>query len=157
MAILNRVMHTAPLADIIDHSTSDKRLGQWLPTANLTELRAYVRSHLETLFHPTSTARMAPLSDGGVVDPRLRVYGVQGLRIVDASVFPTITSGHTVSWLLTVSSSYPHGCCSELAHGIAFMLPRPWLTAAWSPCPCRVDLLLALCRCHVCRKSPMDD
>ena len=104
MAILNRVMHTAPLADIIDHSTSDKRLGQWLPTANLTELRAYVRSHLETLFHPTSTARMAPLSDGGVVDPRLRVYGVQGLRVVDASVFPTITSGHTVSWPLTSPS-----------------------------------------------------
>jgi len=114
MAILNRVMHTAPLADIIDHSVSDKRLGQWLPTANLTELRAYVRSHLETLYHPTSTARMAPLSDGGVVDPRLRVYGVQGLRVVDASVFPTITSGHTVSWFLPVSSSYPHGSCSEL-------------------------------------------
>lgn len=97
MAILNRVMHTAPLADIIDHSMSDKRLGQWLPAANLTELRDYVRSHLETLYHPTSTARMAPLSDGGVVDPRLRVYGVHGLRVVDASVFPTITSGHTVS------------------------------------------------------------
>jgi len=96
MAILTRVMHTAPLADIIDHTASDKRLGHWLPTANLAELRTYMRSHLETLYHPTSTARMAPLSDGGVVDARLRVHGVQSLRVVDASVFPTIVSGHTV-------------------------------------------------------------
>ncbi len=42
-------------------------------------------------------ARMAPRAEGGVVDPALRVYGVQGLRVVDASVFPTIVSGHTVS------------------------------------------------------------
>jgi choline dehydrogenase len=96
MAILTRVMHTAPLADIIDHSATDRRLGHWLPTASPTELRAYVRKYLETLFHPTSTARMAPLSDGGVVDARLRVHGVRALRVVDASIFPTIVSGHTV-------------------------------------------------------------
>lgn len=96
MAILTRVMHTAPLADIIDHSVTDRRLGHWLPTASPTELRAYVRKYLETLFHPTSTARMAPLSDGGVVDARLRVHGVRALRVVDASIFPTIVSGHTV-------------------------------------------------------------
>jgi choline dehydrogenase len=96
MTILTRVMHTSPLADIIDHTASDKRLGHWLPTANPAELRAYMRNHLETLYHPTSTARMAPFSDGGVVDARLRVHGVQSLRVVDASVFPKIVSGHTV-------------------------------------------------------------
>ncbi|KAG9042583.1 hypothetical protein FS837_010675 [Tulasnella sp. UAMH 9824] len=46
-------------------------------------------------YHPSCSARMAPLEDGGVVDTRLRVYGVQGLRIVDASVQPEIVSGHT--------------------------------------------------------------
>lgn len=106
MAILSRVMHTSPLADIIDHTESDKRLGHWLPAASPKEIRAYIRNHLETLYHPTSTARMAPLSEGGVVDVRLNVYGIRGLRIVDASIFPTITSGHTVR-LFTFSLLFP--------------------------------------------------
>ena len=42
---------------------------------------------------------MLPQSDGGVVDSRLRVYGVQGLRVVDSSIFPIIPDAHTqVSW-----------------------------------------------------------
>jgi choline dehydrogenase len=118
-------MRTAPLADIIDHTTTDKRLGTWLPTASPAELREYVRKYLETLYHPTSTARMAPLSDGGVVDARLKVHGVQGLRIVDASIFPMITSGHTVReftmslvmrWRL-VTASPPMSCLSWNDHG----------------------------------------
>jgi choline dehydrogenase len=49
-----------------------------------------------TIFHPVGTAKMGPASDPqAVVDARLRVHGVQGLRVVDASVMPTITSGNT--------------------------------------------------------------
>jgi choline dehydrogenase-like flavoprotein len=49
-----------------------------------------------TIFHPVSTAKMGVASDAmAVVDGRLRVMGVQGLRVVDASVMPTITSGNT--------------------------------------------------------------
>ena len=49
-----------------------------------------------TIFHPVGTAKMGLASDpGAVVDERLRVYGVEGLRVVDASVMPTITSGNT--------------------------------------------------------------
>ena len=105
MTVLSRVMYTSPLADIIDHTESDKRLGHWLPSASPKEVRAYIRDHLETLYHPTSTARMAPLSEDGVVDARLKVHGIQGLRIVDASIFPTIISGHTVR-LFTFSLSF---------------------------------------------------
>ena len=49
-----------------------------------------------TIFHPVGTARMGLASDpGAVVDERLRVIGLEGLRVIDASVMPTITSGNT--------------------------------------------------------------
>jgi choline dehydrogenase len=49
-----------------------------------------------TIFHPVGTAKMGPAADAlAVVDARLRVHGVQGLRVVDASIMPTITSGNT--------------------------------------------------------------
>jgi choline dehydrogenase-like flavoprotein len=47
-----------------------------------------------TIFHPVGTARMGP-DDAAVVDPELRVNGIERLRIVDASIMPTITSGNT--------------------------------------------------------------
>jgi len=40
---------------------------------------------------------MGNLEDGGVVDAKLRVHGISGLRVVDASIMPKILSGHTVS------------------------------------------------------------
>ncbi len=51
-----------------------------------------------TIFHPVGTAKMGPDGDtGAVVDERLRVRGIEGLRVADASVMPTITSGNTNS------------------------------------------------------------
>lgn len=58
------------------------------------EVLAALRQETELLYHPTSTARMGAPGDA-VVDSRLRVYGVVGLRVVDASVFPTVTRGNT--------------------------------------------------------------
>jgi choline dehydrogenase len=49
-----------------------------------------------TIFHPVGTAKMGPASDpDSVVDTRLRVYGIEHLRVIDASIMPTITSGNT--------------------------------------------------------------
>jgi choline dehydrogenase-like flavoprotein len=49
-----------------------------------------------TIFHPVGTAKMGPITDAdSVVDARLRVHGIDGLRVIDASIMPTITSGNT--------------------------------------------------------------
>jgi choline dehydrogenase len=49
-----------------------------------------------TIFHPVGTAKMGPSTDAdSVVDARLRVYGIEHLRVIDASIMPTITSGNT--------------------------------------------------------------
>jgi len=57
-----------------------------------------------TIFHPVGTAKMGPASDPmAVVDARLRVHGVARLRVVDASVMPTITSGNTNSPTLMIA------------------------------------------------------
>ena len=51
-----------------------------------------------TIFHPVGTCKMGPASDANaVVDARLRVHGIARLRVVDASIMPTITSGNTNS------------------------------------------------------------
>ena len=57
-----------------------------------------------TIFHPVGTAKMGPAADPlAVVDARLRVHGIDGLRVVDASIMPTITSGNTNSPTLMVA------------------------------------------------------
>jgi choline dehydrogenase len=55
---------------------------------------AHLRAMSETIYHPTSTAAMGP-SDRDVCDPQLRVRGVDGLRVADASVMPAVTRGNT--------------------------------------------------------------
>ncbi|KAG8984423.1 hypothetical protein FRB90_005337 [Tulasnella sp. 427] len=91
----HELANTEPLKSTIDQDVKHPLLDHALGTKSDAEIEDVVRSRAETLYHPSCTARMAPLEDGGVVDTRLRVHGVRGLRVVDASVQPEIVSGHT--------------------------------------------------------------
>lgn len=59
------------------------------------QIMDYIRETAVTVWHASGTCAMLPKEKGGVVNERLKVYGVQGLRIVDASVFPVIPDQHT--------------------------------------------------------------
>ena len=61
-----------------------------------TEIDAWVRQAVETCYHPVGTCRMGRDTDAtAVVDDQLRVHGLEGLRVVDASIMPSIVSGNT--------------------------------------------------------------
>jgi choline dehydrogenase len=68
-----------------------------MPGAHVTkdeQIDAFIRRTAETIYHPVGSAKMGRDADS-VVDPSLKVYGVDGLRVVDASVMPSLVSGNT--------------------------------------------------------------
>ncbi len=86
---LRKVMATAPVSDYVVAETHPGPA-----CASEEDWLAYVRARGGTSFHPVGTCRMGP-DDAAVVDPRLRVRGIAGLRVIDASIMPTIVSGNT--------------------------------------------------------------
>ena len=63
--------------------------------ASDSQIDDFIREHAESAFHPCGTARMGRADDPlAVVDPELRVIGVEGLRVADSSVFPRVTNGN---------------------------------------------------------------
>jgi len=87
---LRRLAAQKPLADLIDE---ELRPGPECRTDD--EMIADFRARSGTVYHPSCTARMGPDAATSVVDPRLRVHGVAGLRVCDASAFPTLIAGNT--------------------------------------------------------------
>ena len=81
---------------------SQSALAQWgareLPASAMAQTDAqiaqFIRQYADTIYHPVGSCRMGP-GPLDVVDARLRVHGVQGLRVVDASIMPRIVSGNT--------------------------------------------------------------
>lgn len=73
-----------------------------LSVATDAELLGAIGNIATTIFHPVGTCRMGTEASA-VVDPQLRVRGLEGLRIVDASIMPTITSGNTASPVVMIA------------------------------------------------------
>ena len=73
------------------------RGGAYFPERKLeneTDIRAFIRQQAQTLYHPVGTCKMGR-DEQAVVDARLRVHGVEGLRVADASIMPTLVRGNT--------------------------------------------------------------
>ena len=88
--LLRQIARTRPLADLITEEI--------VPGAGIEGDAALLddfRNRADTVYHPTSTCLMGSDASAAVVDARLRVHGTTGLRVIDASIFPTITSGNT--------------------------------------------------------------
>jgi choline dehydrogenase len=85
LKLIRRIAAAAPLKD---HIVEEFFPGGKVRTDE--ELLAFARESGETVFHPTSTCALGP-----VVDEALRVRGLAGLRVIDASVMPAVPSGNT--------------------------------------------------------------
>ena len=89
LRLARKIAATSPLKAVLGDEVS--------PGADVTSddaIDAFIANDISTEFHPANTLAMLPQSQGGVVDSRLRVYGLQNVRVVDASVFPLQFSAH---------------------------------------------------------------
>ncbi|KAI1845043.1 hypothetical protein JX265_008372 [Neoarthrinium moseri] len=77
-----------------------------LPGANVTsdeDLGNFIRQSASTLFHPAGSCMLGAREEGGVVDSELKVYGINGLRVVDASMMPLLPASHTMTTVYAVA------------------------------------------------------
>lgn len=97
LKLLRRIVLTPPFAGYVEAERAPgpdvQTDAQWLQ---------FCRDTGETVYHPTSTCRMGT-DAGSVVDERLRVRGVAGLRVVDASVMPAVVSGNTNAAVIAIA------------------------------------------------------
>jgi choline dehydrogenase len=88
--MLRRIAATGPLAEVISE--------EHLPGAHVQSEEAIFADFGQragSVYHASCTCAMGPDPVGSVVDAQLRVHGIAGLRVIDASVFPAVTSGNT--------------------------------------------------------------
>jgi 4-pyridoxate dehydrogenase len=90
LKLVRRLCATPPLADF-----AARELKPGLDVHSDADLDAYIRATAATAHHPLGTCKMGVEGDRmAVVDPELRVYGIEGLRVVDASVMPDMVGGN---------------------------------------------------------------
>ena len=84
---------------IVDATPMDAyRDSEYSPGAEVksdAEILTWIRNNSQTAYHPIGTCRMGPPGPSTVVDDKLKAHGLDGLRVADASIFPTMPSGNT--------------------------------------------------------------
>ena len=97
IALAREIAAADPLREVVGREV--------LPGEGVTDreaLERVLRERVDLLYHPVGTCRMGPPSEG-VVDARLRVHGVEGLRVADGSVMPQVTAGNTNAPILMIA------------------------------------------------------
>ncbi|CAG8094086.1 unnamed protein product [Penicillium salamii] len=101
MQFAERIVETEPFSTLL-------KPGKSMPEStrdmcDLDHVKEVVKDRLFTCFHPAGSCAMLPKDQGGVVDPKLKVYGTKNLRVVDASVLPLEPSGNIQSAVYAVA------------------------------------------------------
>ena len=91
---LRKIANTAPLSQIwsSEYEPGLNVVGDGLDSEQ--QWRSWATNNMLTIYHPAGTCAMLPKDKGGVVDPNLKVYGTTNVRVVDASIIPSLVSGH---------------------------------------------------------------
>jgi choline dehydrogenase-like flavoprotein len=89
------------------------------PSINATDeqIWEYIKGNTHSSWHMAGTARMAQNRDEGVVDAKFRVFGVEGLRVVDLSVLPELINAHTQSAAYVLGEIAAEGLAEEYGLG----------------------------------------
>ena len=122
LLFIQKIFQTSPLAEFIKTSEDGqtKQIQHGFKLSGSLD-RAMARKLAEdaamSSWHPIGTCAMLPRDAGGVVDPRLKVYGIEGLRIVDASVMPLHVRGNIVTSVYAIAERAADMIKEDLATG----------------------------------------
>ena len=87
--LIRKLMQSAPMKEFCD-----LEIQPGLNYSSDEDILNFIRDKAETVYHPVGTCKMG-FDENAVVDKNLKVHGIQGLRIADASIMPTLISGNT--------------------------------------------------------------
>ncbi|KAI0141132.1 hypothetical protein F4776DRAFT_550199 [Hypoxylon sp. NC0597] len=102
LTYIDKIVHTEPLSRYIKPN-GRRSAGAPSNLSDLDQVKQYIKKATLSCWHPTSSCAMLPRERGGVVDPKLKVYGVESLRVVDSSAIPMATRGNPQTTVYAVA------------------------------------------------------
>jgi choline dehydrogenase len=131
--LMRGIMRQPAMAEFVQDSVND----EMMPGATINDdaaLEDYVRASCQHAYHPVGTARMGR-DDMAVVDDTLKVRGLDGLRIADASIMPYIVSGNTNAACIMIGEK-----AADLVRQNRSLVDDIWPEPAGAPQPARLDM-----------------